>query len=138
MHKTAPALIAIALLTFAATVAARQDASRNTTSVKQVMLTMTIPASDVLFTVGSEPPKDERGWQDARRNALLLAESGELLLSKSLAKDTTTWIEMTRAMMTQAQIALKAIDAKNVDALAQAGDDLYTACKTCHDRYMDQ
>jgi hypothetical protein len=137
MHKTVPAFIILALLTFVATVTARQDAARNTTSVKDVMLTMTIPASDVIFTAASEPPKDERAWQDVRKSALVLSESGELLLTTRLAKDTTTWMEMARTMVAQTKVTLKAIDAKDVDALAQAADDMYVTCKACHDRYME-
>ena len=138
MHTTASALIALALLTFVATVTSGQDASRDTTNVKQVMLTMTIPASDAIFTAASEPPKDDRAWQDVRSSALVLAESGELLLGKGLAKDNATWVELAHAMVTQAKVASKAIDAKNVDALAQVADDMYTTCKACHDRYADK
>ena len=137
MQKTAFALVALALVMFAGSVAARQDAPRDTTSVKQVMLTMTIPASDVIFTAASEPPKDERSWQDVRKSALMLNESGELLLTGRLAKDKTAWMEMARAMVAQTQLTLKAIDAKDLDALAQAADDMYVTCKACHDRYME-
>lgn len=135
MHKTAPTLIVLALLAFVGTVTARQ--AHDTTSVKQVMLTMTIPASDVIFTAASEPPKDEQTWQDLRKNVLVLNESGQLLLSSRLAKDNGEWVEMARAMITQATVTLKATDAKDLDALAQAADDLYVTCKTCHDRYME-
>lgn len=135
MHKTAPPLIALALLTFVTTVAARQGAAPNTANVKQVMLTMTIPASDVIFAAASEPPKDESGWKDVRKNALVLTESGELLLTGRLAKDKAAWMDMARAMVTQANVTLKAIDGKDLDALAQAADDLYVTCKACHDRY---
>ena len=135
MHKTAPTLIVLALLAFVGTVTARQ--AHDTTSVKQVMLTMTIPASDVIFTAASEPPKDEQTWQDLRKSVLVLNESGQLLLSDRLAKDNREWIEMARAMITQATVTLKATDAKDLDALAQAADDLYVTCKTCHDRYME-
>ncbi|NOT25956.1 MAG: cytochrome c [Acidobacteria bacterium] len=137
MHKTAPALIVLALLTFVATLAARQGPAQDKTSVKQVMLTMTIPASDVIFTAASEPPKDEHGWQDVRKSTLVLTESGELLLTGRLAKDNATWMEMARAMIAQANVTLKAIDAKDLDALAQAADDMYVTCKACHDRYME-
>ena len=137
MHKTAPALILAALLSYVATVAARQDATHDTTSVKQVMVTMTIPASDVIFTAASEPPKDEQTWRDVRKSALVLTDSGELLLTGRLAKDNTTWMDMARAMVAQTQVTLKAIDAKDLDALAQAADDMYVTCKACHDRYME-
>jgi cytochrome c553 len=58
-------------------------------------------------------------------------------MASSRAKDGTTWMEMARAMVTQAEATLKAIDARDGDALSQASDGLYTTCETCHDRYMD-
>ena len=30
---------------------------------------------------------------------------------------------------------MKAIDAKDTERLAQAGDDMYLTCKACHDRF---
>lgn len=135
MHNTTTALIVFALLTFMATITAGQDASRDTTNVKQVMLTMTIPASDAIFTAASEPPKDDQMWQEVKKSALVLAESGELLLSKDLAKDNAMWAELAHALITHAKVASKAVDAKNAEALAQVADDMYTTCKACHDEY---
>lgn len=135
MPKTASALIAVSLLTFVATVTSGQEASRDTTSVKQVMLTMTIPASDAIFTAASEPPKDDHMWQEVRKSALVLQESAELLLRRDLAKDDAMWTELARALITHAKAASKAVDAKNVEAVAQVADDMYTTCKACHDEY---
>jgi hypothetical protein len=135
MHNTVTAFIVLALLTFMATITAGQDASRDTTNVKQVMLTMTIPASDAIFTAASEPPKDDHMWQEVKKSALVLAESGELLLSKDLAKDNAMWAELSHALITHAKVASKAVDARNAEALAQVADDMYTTCKACHDEY---
>ena len=136
MHTRVFPLIAGAMVMFAATIAARQDTQRETVTVKQVMVTMTIPASDVIFSAAGETPKDAKAWQEVRKAAVELAESGNLLIADGHAKDSTTWIDMARALVTQAQASLKAIDAKDGDALARVGDDMYATCKTCHDRYM--
>jgi hypothetical protein len=136
MHRTFFPLIVGAMAMFAATIAARQDTQREAATVKQVMVTMTIPASEAIFSAASETPKDAKAWQDVRKAAVALAESGNLLIAGGLAKDSTTWIDMARALVTQAQATLNAIDAKDGDALAQVGDDVYATCETCHDRYM--
>ena len=135
MNRTFPALVTAAVMTLAVTVAARQDNPHATATVKEVMLAMTIPASDAIFSAAFETPKDAQAWKDVRQSALTLAESGTLLMSGERAKDNSTWLDMSRALVAQAQAALKAIDAKDPDALATAGDDLYVTCKTCHDRY---
>ena len=122
----------------AATIAAQQDTQRETVTVKQVMETMTIPASDAIFSAAAETQRDAKVWQEARKAAVVLAESGDLLMTGGRAKDSTTWLDMSRALVAQAQAALKAIDAKDGDALVQASDSLYDTCKACHDRYMEK
>ena len=136
MHKTFFALILGAVVTFAVTIAARQDTPRETVTVKEVMLTMTIPSSEAIFSAAAEMQRDTKVWHEARQGAVVLAESGDLLMTSGLAKDSTTWLDMSRSLVAQAQAALKAIDAKDDDALVQAGNDLYVTCKACHDRYM--
>src|SRR5688572_4040786 len=42
--------------------AAPQEAANTTSAVKEVMDTMTIPASDAIFAAASEPPKDAAQW----------------------------------------------------------------------------
>ena len=136
MHRTFFSLIVGSMLMFAVTIAARQESQRETVTVRQVMETMTIPASDAIFSAALETPQDAKAWQDVRQAAVTLAESGNLLIADGLAKDSTTWIDMARALVTQAQATLKAVDAKDGDALGQAGDDVYATCKPCHQKYM--
>ena len=131
-------LIVGAMMLCAATIAAQQDTQREAVTVKQVMETMTIPASDAIFSAASELERDTKVWQEARKGAVLLAESGDLLTTGGRAKDSTTWLDMSRALVTQAQAALKAIDAKDGDALVEASDSLYSTCKACHDRYTEK
>ena len=140
MHRThfSLTLIVGAMMMCAATIAAQQDTQRETITVKQVMETMTIPASDAVFSAAAEPQRDTKVWQEARKAAVMLAESGDLLMTGGRAKDSTTWLDMSRALVTQAQAALKAIDAKDGDALVQASDSLYGTCKACHDRYTEK
>lgn len=139
MRRTRIALIvtaAVMLVTAAAT--AQQDAPAAPATVKGIMVTMTVPASDVIFDAASEPPNDVPQWAAVRKSALMLAESGKLLMTGERAKDSTTWIDMARALVDQAEATLKATEARNSDALSKAGDDVYLTCETCHARYMDK
>jgi hypothetical protein len=138
MHGTFFPLVVGAVVMLAVTMTARQDSQQEAATVKQVMVTMTIPASDAIFSAASETPKDAKGWQEVRNAAVTLAESGKLLIAGGLAKDSTTWVDMARALVAQAQATQKAVDAKDADALAQAGDDVYATCETCHERYMER
>ena len=137
MPQPPTALIAIVVAVLTAGTAASQGANKAAQTVKGVMQTMTIPASDEIFSAASEPPKDETQWVALRASAATLAESGRLLTTTGPAKEETEWLEMARALVTEAEATLKAIDAKNLERLAQAGDSLYVTCEACHDRYME-
>ncbi len=125
-----------AAVTFASVTYARQTAATPTT-VKDVMTTMTIPASDAVFDAAAEPPTTAEAWSVVRKSAVTLAESGRLLMTDALAKDKTTWNEMARDLAREAEAAIKVAEAKDRDALEKAGDSLYATCKACHGRYME-
>lgn len=65
----------------------------------------------------------------------MLAESGRLLMTDAPARDKTTWMEMTRDLVKEAEAAVKVADAKDRDALEKAADSVYATCKVCHGRY---
>jgi len=129
---TALIAVVIAVLTYGA---APQDADKAAQTVEQVMTTMTIPASDAIFAAASEPPKDDAQWVALRTSVRTLGESGRLLLKTGPSKDDAEWIEMARALVTESEVMLKAIDAKDAERIAEAGDDMYLNCKACHDRF---
>jgi hypothetical protein len=138
MRRIRIALIVTAAVALATVVAtAQQEAPAAPATVKGVMVTMTVPASDVIFDAASEPPKADQQWVAVRMGAVMLAESGKLLMTGERARDNTTWMEMARALVDQAEATLRAAEARNGDALSKAGDDVYLTCKTCHTHYMD-
>ena len=105
-------------------------------SVMDVMRTMTIPFSDAVFNAGSEPPKDDAGWQKVRDQAVALAESGNLLLIGSRVKDRAAWVKFSRAQVDAAEMAAKAAGAKDAEAFATAADAVYETCAACHKVYL--
>jgi hypothetical protein len=131
------ALVAAALLataTLHATAAAARAAADPDT-VLAVMMTMTVPASNAIFEL-ADPPKTDAEWRAVRVHAARLAESGELLLAPSRARDKGEWVTQVRAYAGAASAALKAVDAKNFDALLAASDALADTCVECHKRYL--
>jgi hypothetical protein len=135
MHRPPTALVAVVIAVLACGTAASQDAGKAAQTVKQVMTTMTIPASDAIFAAASEPPKDDAQWVALRASVATLADSGRLLLKTGPSKDDAEWIGMARALVTEAELTMKAIDTKDAERIAQAGDDMYVTCKACHDRF---
>ena len=45
------------------------------------------------------------------------------------------WMAAARRLSTTAEQALKAAEAKNVEALFATGGEIYNACRACHQRY---
>ena len=96
---------------------------------------MTIPSSDAVFRAQGEAPTDEAGWQALLTNALLLAESGNLLMMGERARDTSKWRTDALALINAAASAVTAARAKNADQFGQAADAVYNACEACHKDY---
>ena len=117
-------------------------------SIAQVMNGIVSPGAYVVFdSVGSIStragiqeiaPKNDEEWQRVGAGAAAVIEGGNLLLMDGRAVDRGDWVTMTKAMMTAGAGALKAAEAKNTDAILEAGSVLNTACDTCHQRYQRQ
>ena len=104
----------------------------------QLMKAIVIPSSDVIFKISSEAPKDDKEWAVVQNNALMLAESGNLLMMAGRSKDNGEWMKDSRALVDAGTAAFKAANAKNVNKLGDISDDILTACETCHTKYKPQ
>ena len=104
-------------------------------SVLELMRAMTIPSSDAVFKAQGEAPTDDAGWATLQKEALVLAESGNLLMIGARARDTNKWRTDALALINAAASAVSAARAKNADQLGQAADAVYNACESCHKDY---
>lgn len=105
-------------------------------SVKDLMLAITIPTSEAVFKGASEPPKDSAGWLHLQLQALALAESANLLMMDGRGFSGAEWTKLSVAQRDAALVAMKAAVARNGDALSNASDALYETCDNCHARFM--
>ena len=125
----------------------RQPAFKPVASVKQLMEAAIHPASEVVFEavgtiismsgVEEIAPKNDDEWGEVRDNALILAESGNLLMMGNRAKDRDDWMKMSQALTDAGVVALRAAEAKNPAALFEAGGQVYEACQQCHTKYAN-
>jgi hypothetical protein len=83
-------------------------------------------------------PQTDDDWKLIEANALMLAETGNLLLMGSRMKDQIGWVTRTQAMMDAATEAAQAAAAKNTDAVFKAGAKIYDACTGCHQQYINR
>ena len=81
-------------------------------------------------------PKDDVGWEVVEHSALGLAESANLLMIEGRAVDQEDWIKISLAMMDTSIVAAKAAEAKDANALLEAGEKIFDACTACHLKYI--
>lgn len=146
--RTILPLLAAAALLLIASACTGTPAFKPVASVKQLMQGTIDPAADVLFEavgtivsasgVEEIAPKNDEEWANVRYNALTLAECGNLLMIGDRPRDHGDWIKMSRALIDVAVVALKAAEAKNPEALFEAGGEVYAVCTDCHRRYWKQ
>jgi hypothetical protein len=114
-------------------------------SIKQVMESTVHPSAEVIFDAvgtiisvsGTEEiaPKNDEEWATVQHSALTLAEAGNLLMVPGRAKNDSEWIKLAQGLVDVGMIAHKAAQAKNAEALFEAGGQIYEACLRCHSRY---
>ena len=104
----------------------------------QIMRAMVIPSSDVIFAVPNTPPKTDKEWAAVQNSALILAESGNLLMMAGRSKDNGEWMKDAKAMVDAGAAAFKAANAKDDDKLGEVGGDVLDTCETCHNKYKPQ
>jgi hypothetical protein len=80
-------------------------------------------------------PRTEEDWMKVRNSAVTLAESGNLLMMVPRAKDGGDWMKGAQALIETSESAIRAADARDPDALFNAGADIYASCTNCHSKY---
>ena len=117
---------------------AAQSGFKPVGTVMQIMDAIIIPSSSAIWNVPAAAPKNDEEWATVRNSAIALAEGGNLLMIGDRAKDHDEWLKMSQALVDAGTAAFRAAEAKNVDAITAAGDQIYTACENCHLKYSPQ
>jgi hypothetical protein len=104
-------------------------------NMSQLMIDIIYPASDAIFYVDRDPPKNQKEWNDLRAQALILAESGNLLMMEGRARDQANWITDSKMLVQIGATAFKAAQAKDLDGIRALNDSLNAACVVCHQQY---
>lgn len=115
--------------------AARTPPTRNVGTMSELMVTVIRPASDALFYVETRTPTDSDGWTALEGQALMVAESANLLMLPGRARDDTQWMADAALMREAGAAAFKAAKTRKVEAVASVSDQLYESCTTCHQHY---
>ena len=104
-------------------------------TMSEVMVRVIFPTSNEIFYVGRNENKTEKDWEDLRNNALMLAESANLLMADNRAKDKDRWMKDATLLRNVGDKAFKFAKVKDLEGLKALNDELYEACQSCHEHY---
>jgi cytochrome c553 len=104
--------------------------------IKDVMSKIVEPASNAVFYIGRQAPKNDDEWKALQGQALMLSEVATSLMTPTRAKDKKQWMQDAKLLIDAGNAAYAAANAKNAVALEELNDQLYTACTTCHEHYL--
>ena len=126
-------LPAIWLLSGALAAQAPPEALQPVATMKELMVDVIHPASNsLLLAVNRGGPGDDKAWAEARRSALTLAESGNLLIMRNRA---AAWVADARRLTDVGTAAYRAAAAKDARALAALADRIDASCTMCHTEF---
>jgi hypothetical protein len=123
------------LLVAGATLAQAPTTFHAVGNMGQLMIDIIYPTSDAIFYVDRDPPKNQHEWDLLRGQALMLAESGNLLMMEGRARDQENWIKDSKVLIDIGAAAFKAAQAKDLDGIRALNDSLNDACVACHQQY---
>ena len=104
-------------------------------TMSELMVKIIYPMSDAIFYITTRTPTSEPEWNELQAKALTLGESANLLMMPGRARDQDRWMKDSQLLLDVGIAAFKAAKSKDVDALGELNDQLYTACVTCHVDY---
>ena len=113
--------------------------------VKQVMSVILEPAAEIYWdavgtvidTTGTHEtaPQTAGQWAEVYRAALVVAESGNLLMIEGRARDKGEWMRLSQAMVEAGTRAARAAESRDPAKVFDAGGELYETCTACHSAY---
>jgi hypothetical protein len=103
-------------------------------TMSQLMIDVIFPTSNSIFYV-RDGPTNEKEWMELQFNALVLAETANLLMSPERARDKDQWMKDAKLLLDVGAAAYKLAKAKDVPGIQALNDELYEACQSCHVHY---
>lgn len=129
------ALAAALAAALAQAASAPRPPTRNVGTMSDLMVKIIYPYSDAIFYIESRTPKTDAEWGVFEGQALMLAESANLLMMQGRARDQKQWMTDSRMMLDAAADAYAAAKKRDVDGIVFVGEKLLESCTSCHKTY---
>ena len=145
MSRVAAALVLASTLLFASCGDRSGPPYKPMVDVKDLMISIVDPAADVLWDavgtiitmegIDEWYPETDEEWAEVRNAAVVLMESGNLLMMGNRARDQETWMRLSLAMIDAGEAALQAAESRDPEQVFAVGEQIYFACDRCHGLY---
>jgi len=114
-------------------------------NLKQVMRSVALPNSDIIFAVQENLPKTDMDWQKVINAAVAIEELENLIMipgrirsdGKPVPVQNADYAKYAAALAPAGAECLKASLKKSKDAVGNCTDTLSEACDNCHKVYRD-
>jgi len=130
-----PFFVSLCLCGSSVTPVSAQDPFQPVATISEIMVAITLPYSDALLYIQRNPPKNDRDWETLQMQALMLAESGNLLMMKGRAKNQGLWMKDAKLLVEAGAAAVKATRAKDIQAVLALNEQIVSSCITCHTQF---
>ena len=133
--RIAGLLFLAACLLATAPAEAQEPAFERVGTISELMVDIIYPLSDELFYVMRAPPSNDVEWGRLRRSALMLAESGNLLMMPGRAIQQEEWMQAAKRLVDVSTTAWEATQAQDLEAILDLSPELEASCRGCHQAY---
>lgn len=94
------------------------------------------PTNNILLSVYRGGPQSDADWAVVQRSAVLLAESGNVLMMRAPAgANQADWAKDARMLVDAGAAVLKAARAKDTAALLTTDQAINASCVNCHKQF---
>ena len=94
------------------------------------------PTNNILLSIYRGGPQNDADWATIQRNAVLLAESGNVLLMRAPAgANQADWARDAKALVDAGAAVYKAARAKDTNTLLTTDQAINASCVTCHKHF---
>jgi cytochrome c556 len=115
-------------------------------TLKQVMRSVPLPSSNIIFDVQKTAPKDEDEWKTVENASIAISESPNLILipgrlgdnGKPVPLQAADFQKFAQGLVAAGQACYEAAKSRSQDKVSDCTDGLSVACANCHDVYRDR
>jgi hypothetical protein len=104
-------------------------------TMSELMIDPIYPTSDAIFYISTRTPSNDAEWRALEAKTAALANAANALTGPMYFRDRNRWMDDAKAMIDASAVAADAAKRRDVAALIELNDALYTSCVQCHQHY---